>query len=113
MVTLYLSQRDNKARIIGRATKSVNGVVSAINLSTETTAHEIIFKKPDNTSEIFPTVATNGVGADGFFHYDAPATLFLDNPHWWKAQARYTFADGKIQYSNPAKPFYIANTLLD
>jgi hypothetical protein len=113
MVQMFLSQRDNKARISGRATKFVNGTIQVIDLETETTANEIIFKKPDGSTEIVTAAITNPPGNDGFFHFESSTTFFLDNPHWWKAQARFTFTDGKIQYSWPPKPFYIANTLLD
>jgi hypothetical protein len=111
---IYLTERDNKPRIIGRATKKNSaGVVTVIHLGNELVRHEIIFKKPDGSIETYDTQITNSPGSDGLFHYDDPGQLFLDNPEWWEAQARYTFSDGKIQYSNPIKQFYIAPTILD
>lgn len=112
--TINLSHLDNKPRIRGRATKkSATGTVTPIDLSTEVVRHEIIFRKPDNNSIFFDTIVTNPPGTDGEFHYDAPSQLFVNNPGWWEAQARYTFTDGKVQYSNPVKHFKVESTLLD
>jgi hypothetical protein len=111
---LNLSHRDNKPRIRGRAVKkSGAGVITPIDLSTEVTKHEIILQNPKGDAVFFDTVITNAPGTDGEFHYDAPGELFINHPNWWKAQARYTFVDGKVQYSNPVKLFRVESTLLD
>jgi len=108
-----LTTGSSAARVAGSAKKSVNGVITILNLDTEVTTTELIFKKPDGNKDTFTAVITNSPGTDGEFHYDTILTYFTNNPGWWGIQAKYTLTDAKILFSTPVKQFYIAPILLD
>ena len=80
-------EQDANLTIKGAATKIVNGVEVILNLDTETSAIELLYRKPEKSTGVVTATITNPGSGDGLFHYDTTGTFFAGQKRgYWHFQ---------------------------
>ena len=103
-----IKTEDNITTIKGVAKKRTDGVDAILHLVNDVSTVELIFKKPDRTSQ---TVTASTISAAaGTFKYVTITTFFTANRGTWLIQAKYTLVGGAILHSQ-IKKFEVGETL--
>jgi len=105
---ITIKTEDSITRIQATAKKRTNGTDTVLNVDTDLSAKQFIFKKPDRTTSTQTGTTLSAVA--GTFFFDTATTFFTGNRGKWKVQAKYTLSGGAVLYSQ-IREFNVGETL--
>ena len=103
-----IKSEDSITTIKGLAKKRTDGVDAILHLTNDVSTVQLIFKKPNRTSQTVTAVTISAVA--GTYKYVTVTTFFTANRGTWSIQAKYTLVGGAVLYSQ-IKKFDVGETL--